>query len=138
MNCYHCSSCDERSELKHKKSHLKSELHMNTDGTVINKYTIINPEPCELNKILKNNVNKYDKRFEIYKIICIWKLVIDNDTSIDVKSRVMCRVSVFRRNQVKYLKNKTISHGRQGSEFSYIAEMNNTFVTRLDFMTNKH
>ena len=35
---------------------------MNTEGTVINKYAIKNPELCEINNILINKVNKYDKR----------------------------------------------------------------------------
>ena len=54
---YYCSSCDKRIELKYKKSHLKSELHMNNERTVINKYAIMNPELCQINNIIKNNVN---------------------------------------------------------------------------------
>ena len=98
MSYYYCSSFDKRNELRYKKSHLKSKVHMNTEGTVINKYTIIIPELCEINKILINNVNNYDKRFEVYKIVCKWKLVFDNDFSIDVKSKVICRISVLRHN----------------------------------------
>ena len=43
-------------------THLKSELHMNTEGTVINKYANLNPELCEINNILISNVNNYDKK----------------------------------------------------------------------------
>ena len=50
---YYCSSCDKRIELKYKKSHLKSELHMNNERTVINKYAIMNPELCQKNNIIK-------------------------------------------------------------------------------------
>ena len=57
MSYYYCSSCDKRNELRFKKSHLKSVLHMNTGETVINKYTIKNPELCEMNNISKNIVN---------------------------------------------------------------------------------
>ena len=59
MKNYYCSSCSKRIELKYKKNHLKSELYLNTQGTVINKYTIINQELCEINDILKNNVIIY-------------------------------------------------------------------------------
>ena len=69
MNYYYCSSCNKRTELKNKKTHLKSKLHEKTEGTVINNYAIMNPELCEINDILINNVNKYDKRFELYKIV---------------------------------------------------------------------
>ena len=51
MNYYYCSSCNKRNELKYKTIHLESELHMNTEGTVTNKYTIKNPEFCEKSNI---------------------------------------------------------------------------------------
>ena len=69
MNYYYCSSSDKRIEVSCKKSHLKSELLMKTEGTVINKYTIINPELCEINNILINNVNNYDEMFRKYKLL---------------------------------------------------------------------
>ena len=67
MKYYHCSWCDKRIELKFKKSHIKLELHMNTEWTVINKYTTLNPELCGMNNKLKNNVSNYVKRFVLYK-----------------------------------------------------------------------
>ena len=82
-----------RLELKYKKSHLKSELHMNNEGTVINKYTIMNPKLCQTNDIIINNVNKYNRRFEYYVFVCKWKLMFDKDVSIDVKSKVMYTLS---------------------------------------------
>ena len=91
---------------------------MNTDGTVINKYTILNPKLCEINNISINNVTNYDKRFEVYKIVCERKLVFDNDNSIDVKSKVKYGISILRHNLEKYLKYKTNSYIRQGLEFS--------------------
>ena len=96
MNFYYCNSCKERIELKYKKTHIKSELHMNTWGTVITKYAIMNPEFCEINNILINNTNNYDKRFQHYKNECKWKLVFDNDISIVVQLKVMYRILVLR------------------------------------------
>ena len=110
---------------------------MNTEGIVINKYTIINPELCEVNTILKNNVNVYDKRFEVFKIVCKWKLVFHNIFSIDVNSKVMSRISVLRHNIVKYSK-KINFYRRQGLQFSHMSEKKITFKTSLDIMTYKH
>ena len=138
MNYYYCSSCNKRNELKYKTSQLESELHMNTEGTVIKNFTIMNPELCEINNILKNIVKNYDKRFELYKNVCKWKLVFNKDNSIDVKSKVMYTMSVFRNNLEKFIENKTDCYRIQGLEFSYRAKMNITFTTSLDFMTYKH
>ena len=91
MKNYYCSSCKKKIDWKYKKSHLKSELHMNNEGTVINKYSITSSELCQINDIIKNNVYIYNRRFEIYEIVCNWKLVFDNDISIDVKSKVLYR-----------------------------------------------
>ena len=111
---------------------------MNTEGTVLNKYTNMNPELGEINNILINKVSNYDKRFVLYEIVCKWKLVFDTDISIDVKSKVMYRISVLRHNLVKYLKKKINYYKRQGLDISHISEMNITFMTSLDFMTYKH
>ena len=138
MNYYYCISCNKKIELKYKKSHLKSGIHINNDRTVIFKYTIMNPDLYEINSIIKNNVNNYNRRFEYNQIVCKWKLVFDNDMSIDVKSKVMYRISVLSHNLEKYLKNKIIHYKRQGLEFSHISEMIITFMTRLDHMTHKH
>ena len=70
MKYYYCSSCNKRSELRYKKTHLKSELHKNTEETVYNKYDFMNPELCEINNISMDNVEINDKRFELYKIVC--------------------------------------------------------------------
>ena len=57
---------------------------MNNEKTVISKYTILHPELCQTNDISINNVKKYKRRFEYYEFVCNWKLVFDNDNSIDV------------------------------------------------------
>ena len=106
MKIYYCSSCNKSIELYYKETHLKSELHMNTEKTVINKYAILNPERCEKNNNLMNNVDDYDKKFELHKIERKWKLEFENDFSIDVKSKVMYRNSVLRHNLEKNLKKR--------------------------------
>ena len=79
---------------------------MNNDRKVIIKYTNMNPELCEIIEIIINNVNNYKRRFEYYEMQSKWKLVFDNDISIDVKSNVVYRISVLSQNLEKYLKNK--------------------------------
>ena len=64
--------------------------------------------------------------------------MFDNDISIDVESKVMYRISVLRHIPEKLLQNKINYYRRQGLEFSHKSEMNNTFITSLDFMTYKH
>ena len=84
--------------MRNKRTHSKSELHLYTEGTVINKYTIMNLELCETNNIKINIISNYDKGFELYEVVCKWKLVFDNDFSIDVKSKVMYKISDLRHN----------------------------------------
>ena len=50
--CY-CTSCKKTIKLKNSKPHLKSQEHMDNQGLIINFYTVINPELCELNSIIK-------------------------------------------------------------------------------------
>ena len=47
------------------------------------------PELCEINSIIKNNVNISDRRFQNYEMQCKWQLVFDNDIYNDGKSRSM-------------------------------------------------
>ena len=77
---------------------------MDSERTVINKYTIMNPEFCQINDRIENNVNIYTRRCKYYEIVCKWKLVFDNDISIDVKSKVMYRVSLLSHNPENYQK----------------------------------
>ena len=138
MKYYYCIPCKTWIELKFNRSHPKLQEHMNNEGTVINKFTIMKPEFCEINSIININVNNYNRRFEYYEMQCKWKLVFDNDISIDVISKRMYRRSVLGHNFEKYLKNKINHYKRQGVEFSHISEMNITFTTRLNHLTYCH
>ena len=87
---------------------------------------------------MKNNVNIYDKEFQLYKHVCKKKIVFNNDISIDVKSKIMYRISVFPKNLEQYLKKEINFYRIQGLNLSYIAEMNITFTTSLHFITYKY
>ena len=80
-----------------------------------------------------------DRRFNFsLKLYVNGYLLFGNDIPIDVKSKVMYRISILNHNLVKYLGNKTNHCKRQGLEFSHKSEMNINFETRLDHMTYKH
>ena len=70
MNYYFCVSCKERIELKHDESHFKSQLHLDNEKTVINKYTITNQDISQINDSLINNLKIYNRRFNYYEIVC--------------------------------------------------------------------
>ena len=70
MIYYYCFLCNKQIELKYRKSHFESELHMNNEKTVINKYTNLNPELCQINNVIKNNVKSYNRRFKYYGFLC--------------------------------------------------------------------
>ena len=91
-----------------------------------------------MKKHIKNNVNYYDKEFQLYKHVCKKKIVFNNDISIDVKSKIMYRISVFPKNLEQYLKKEINFYRIQGLNLSYIAEMNITFTTSLHFITYKY
>ena len=98
----------------------------------------MNRELCQINDIIKAHVTTYNRRFEYYTVVCKWKLVFDNDISIDVKSKVIYRFRALHQNRDKYPKNKIVRYKKEELEFSHILEMNIAFETRLDHMTSKH
>ena len=61
---------------------------MDLSESIINKYCLKNLEFIEMEKVLPKHVNKNNKRFEFYHIICKWKLHVV-DTTIFVRSKRM-------------------------------------------------
>ena len=86
--------------------HVIKELNWDTKKSCKFRITYEYWGLCEINNIIKDNVSNYDKRFEVYKSVCNWRLLFDNNVSIDGKPEVMYRISVLRRNVMKILKNK--------------------------------
>ena len=135
---YYCELCNKSIQLKYKKRHLKSELHMDKETSIINKYIITNPELCQINDIVKNYVDDYSRKFVYYTVVSNWNLMFDNGVTMVVKSMKMYTFYVLHQNLEKYLKNKINQYKKEGLEFSHISEMNISFKTRLDHMTYKH
>ena len=112
MNYYCCIPCNKRIELKYNRTHLKSQEHMNNEARVINIYTIMKPELFEINSIIKNNVNNFSRRFRYYEVQFRWKIVFDNNISIDIKSKNTYQRSLGH-NFEKYLKNEINHYKKQ-------------------------
>ena len=86
---------------------------MNNEKEVNNNYTIMNPELCQINDIIKAHVTTYSRKFEYYTVVCKWKLVFNNDISIDGKSKVIYRFGALHQTREKHLKNKIISYKKE-------------------------
>ena len=136
MGDYYCNSGDKTIKLKHKKKHLNTKSHMFFSESTINKYSVKNPELIEIEKILQKHVSSFNKRFEIYHILCKWKLQFV-DTIIYVKSKRMY-TNGLHCGLRKYLLRKIDYFRRQGLRFSHILERNITFISSLNLMTYEH
>ena len=64
MKYYYCIPCNKGIELKYNRTQLKSQEHINIEGRVFNNYITMKLELCEINSIIKNNVNNYNRRFQ--------------------------------------------------------------------------
>ena len=93
---------------------------MDLSESIISKLCVKNPELIEIEKILQKHVNNYKRRFELYEIICEWKLLFI-DTTIFVKSKRMY-INGSRFGLLRYLIRKSEYFRRQGLRFSHILE----------------
>ena len=48
-----------------------------------------------MEEIYKKYVNNYNKKFDLYDMICRWELHFEDDTIIHVKSERMCNTSKY-------------------------------------------
>ena len=111
---------------------------MDNEKAIVNKYSIKTLELSQINNIVKDYVNDYNRKFEYYTVVCNWNLTFDNGVRVDVRSKKLYRFCVLHKNLEKCLKNKINHYKKDGLDFSHISEMNITFKTRLDHMTYKH
>ena len=84
--------------IKHNMHAIEWKLNamVNKNRNLINKFPRNWRHP-----LIINNVNKFNRSFKCYEIVCNSKLVSSNDISIDVKSEVR---SVLSQNLEKHLK----------------------------------
>ena len=55
---------------------------MKNKGTVINKYTIMIPELCQINDRIEAHLTTYNRRFECYRVVCKWKIKTLDDIDL--------------------------------------------------------
>ena len=97
MGDYFCNGCDKRIILKSTKKNIKTKSHASFSMSIINKYCVKNPQPFEIEEILKQLVNDYNKKFEMYHIKCEWKSqFVDTIILVKPKERY-CMSSYWRK-----------------------------------------
>ena len=84
-NYFYCDLCDKSVNIKSKKKHINSQSHRSLTNKIIHKINIKNPKFLQIQNILHEHVDDYNKKFEFYLICCKWKLHF-SDTIIDIKS----------------------------------------------------
>ena len=133
-NYFHCELCDKSIKMRSKKRHLNSANHKSLNRSIICKYTVENPSFFHMNDILKKYVDDYNKKFELYIIICKWNLHF-SDTIINVKSDRLYNIYIPRRKLRPYLISKIEDFESVDRKFSYISEMNIAFISNLRNIT---
>ena len=57
-----CDVCDKFFKTKSKKKHLNSQYHKSLSMSLINRYTVKNPDFFQIQKVLKNYVFDFNKK----------------------------------------------------------------------------
>ena len=125
---FHCDICDKSIKIRSKKRHLNSQYHKSLIKSIICKHTIENPNFFEIENLLHNFVDKYNKDFELYIIYCKWKLHFSDNTIFVVKSDRLYNINRYNWDLRRYLLSKIEYQELDGPRFSYISEMNIVFI----------
>ena len=136
-NYFHCELCDKTIKIRSKKKHLNSQYHKSLTESIICKYTVEKPSFFQIEELLQNFVDEYNKKFEFFLIFCKWKLHF-SDTIFIIKSDRLYNIHRagwnLRRNLMSEIENfESYSHN-----FSHISEMSIVFLTDLTNMTYEH
>ena len=133
---FNCKLCDKTIKIKSMKKHLKSEYHKYLSMSIISRYTVTNPDFLHIENKLKNYVLDYNKKFEIYVIICKWKVHF-SDTIVSVEDNPWISFSAG-----YYLRDSVLSkikyYEKLGHKFSLLWEMKITYISDLRDSTYEH
>ena len=137
MDYYHCEICDMVIKPKSKSRHFKSNNHKNLAKHKHIKLTIDNPNLDDIDKIIYDYINEYDKKYGYYYIRCEFKLVFSNMEDYAVAS------SILKDNNTmfswKIFVEKAINNFKKdGYNLSHIPHMNFIIVCNKSDMTYKH
>ena len=133
-NYFHCELCDKSNKIRSKKKHLNSQYHKSLTKSIIRKYTVENPSFLHIEDTLKNFVDEYNKKFELYSILCKWKLNFSG-TIIFTKSMRLYNIHRAGWNLRTNLMSKIEYFESDEHKFSHISEMIVVFITDLGNIT---
>ena len=104
--------------------------------SIINKFFIKNPELVKTEEMLKKHVENYNRRFEVFEIVCKWKLHFVDTTNCDKSKKLYSNGTNW--GLIRYLKTKIEYFSRRGWKFFHISEMGITFTAKFWNMTFEH
>ena len=104
--------------------------------SIINKSSFRNPELIGVEQEIRKHVKYYNKRFEVYELLCEWELVFTN-TTVRAKSKNL-RNNWIPEGLIGYLAGKIEYFRRQGFLFSRLSEMSITFTAKFSILTYEH
>ena len=136
-NYFHCDLCDISVNIKSKNRHLNSQSHRSLTNKIIHKSNIKNPNFLQIENILQEHVDDYNKKFEFYLIYCKWKLHF-SDTIIDIKSDRLHNTFPPRWNLRRLLLSKIERLESNECIFSHISDMEIVFITHWRNATYEH
>ena len=114
MRGLYCSICDKTILTSFRSRHNKSIKHVKLSHSVVNRYNLNNIKGEDTNNIIDKHINDYEKKFVRFKFSCKISSIIIRD----------------------YLKHILLEKYRFRP--SDTINMQITFFTKLDNMTNKH
>ena len=136
-NYFHCELCDKSVNIKSKKKHINSQSHRSLTNKIIHTINIKNPNFLQIQNILQNHVDDYNKKFTLYSIYCKWKLHF-SDTIIDIKTRRLHNIfppswylRTFLLSEIEKLENDECL-------FSHISDMEIVFISSLRNMAYEY
>ena len=136
-NYFYCEWCDKSVNIKSKKKHLNSRYHKSLTNKIIHRINIKNPTFLQIQNILQEHVDDYNKKFEFYLIYCRLKLHF-SDTIIDIKSKMLYNLfppswylRTFLLSKIERLENDECI-------FSHISNMEIVFIANFRNATYNH
>ena len=136
-NYFHCELCDKSVNIKSKKKHINSQSHRSFTNKIIHKSNIKNPNFLQIENILQEHVDDYNKKFEFYLIYCKRKLHF-SDTIIDIKSDRLHNIFPPSWNLRRLLLSKIERLENNECIFSHISDMEIVFITHWRNATYEH
>ena len=71
MGVYYCSLGDKANKMKYKREHTNTKSHTALSMSIINRYSVKNPELFKIDKILKKHVSIYNKKSLNCVTLCV-------------------------------------------------------------------